>query len=628
MSNIDNYLKKILSAVYGKDVRQAIHDSISECYKDVTNPSLQTGGFYDAVQEAIADGTLANMRIEDGSITQEKLSPDIKFGIEDGEVTVEKTNFMFIDGQELEVVGSGYLSYETKDLIPVVGLSALYAKVITRSTGTHVFVSYYDADGKRIKDFTMSDYLNNERVMNYTEPYDKRFVIPLDLSLGAVYVKLKFNNTPAGNMKFYLYKTEEGMMNGVESALTVSPNFETSIVKDGQITLSKTDFVKYSTPNLIDPTKIISGTYNASSVEYRDFGAGRAGRPDFIDVSEDKNLFVRVTAKNTAGNNFRVAAYDADKNWLYTYNMTSGKTLPFTDVRATSTLVSATATMDDGRTVSGCRVIKGTVPDDEVKFVRFEYAIGDIPSETIISHEDILKLFANSATYNVEVSSDWKNAIIKSVGGSVSGTGNSDPKTMIMIGDSLTNWGGGSDTEDGFLKIVHEKTGVLTTNRGLAGAWWDDGEGQTQSGVQRVDALIQAGIKYDLYCFMLGTNHGSSVDTGSTASDHNKDMCGGMRYCLDSIKRFDPTGQILVVLPTQRDEGNSSQEKVNEVIKKIADEYSVPTIDAFHDSGIVNRNLISITGQNWLGDGLHLGDNGKICLGNFLASAVKYHLCL
>lgn len=34
MSNINENLKKIESAVWGKDVRKAIHDSIHDCYED------------------------------------------------------------------------------------------------------------------------------------------------------------------------------------------------------------------------------------------------------------------------------------------------------------------------------------------------------------------------------------------------------------------------------------------------------------------------------------------------------------------------------------------------------------------------------------------------------------------
>lgn len=37
MSKISTLLENILKAVYGKDVRQSIHDSIAQCYSDVTD---------------------------------------------------------------------------------------------------------------------------------------------------------------------------------------------------------------------------------------------------------------------------------------------------------------------------------------------------------------------------------------------------------------------------------------------------------------------------------------------------------------------------------------------------------------------------------------------------------------
>ena len=37
MANISALLGQILKAVYGKDVRQSIHDAISQCYDDVTS---------------------------------------------------------------------------------------------------------------------------------------------------------------------------------------------------------------------------------------------------------------------------------------------------------------------------------------------------------------------------------------------------------------------------------------------------------------------------------------------------------------------------------------------------------------------------------------------------------------
>ena len=76
-SKIENFLNKILSSRYGKDVRQAIHDGIEQCYSDVTNPDLNVEAFETAVQNKIDDGSLALMAIPDGSITKEKLDQDM-----------------------------------------------------------------------------------------------------------------------------------------------------------------------------------------------------------------------------------------------------------------------------------------------------------------------------------------------------------------------------------------------------------------------------------------------------------------------------------------------------------------------------------------------------------------------
>ena len=89
-SAIDTELRKIMNSIYGKDVRQAIHDAILQCYSDVSNPDLNTSAFYDAVQEAIQDGSLATLEIPDGSITQSKLASDVKLTIDDGEITLAK----------------------------------------------------------------------------------------------------------------------------------------------------------------------------------------------------------------------------------------------------------------------------------------------------------------------------------------------------------------------------------------------------------------------------------------------------------------------------------------------------------------------------------------------------------
>lgn len=59
MSRISNLLAQILSAVYGKDVRQSIHDAIEQCYTDVSNAKTLSE---DATANANAAATSAESR--------------------------------------------------------------------------------------------------------------------------------------------------------------------------------------------------------------------------------------------------------------------------------------------------------------------------------------------------------------------------------------------------------------------------------------------------------------------------------------------------------------------------------------------------------------------------------------
>jgi len=55
MSNISVLLENILKAVYGKDVRQSIHDSIAQCYSDVDAAKTLADSSVATVQQKITD---------------------------------------------------------------------------------------------------------------------------------------------------------------------------------------------------------------------------------------------------------------------------------------------------------------------------------------------------------------------------------------------------------------------------------------------------------------------------------------------------------------------------------------------------------------------------------------------
>lgn len=90
-SNIATLLNQILTAIYGKDVRQSIHDAIRQCYSDVGDPALNEEAFKKVLDAAIADGSIGTLtigdksitgaKIADGTITKNKLASDIDIGL-------------------------------------------------------------------------------------------------------------------------------------------------------------------------------------------------------------------------------------------------------------------------------------------------------------------------------------------------------------------------------------------------------------------------------------------------------------------------------------------------------------------------------------------------------------------
>lgn len=588
------------------------------------------------IQSKIDDGTLNSMIIQDKSVTPNKTNffSEDKILLQDITFTsVYASTPGFFGGkgscgtQLLDIRDVDKIYTRSKTGMPLVWIR--YALNNDTSNLTYVSIdgdNYGDMPSKMVE----YNYFWEARGIDNHATYP--CFAELDLtywkSIGVTHMSLGFGRTDGSMILVNGEDVKISFTSGDIADCGLSDTmFQVTDKYKDKIHINETTIEDLATcprPRIVDKRKTITTGYNTAL-------ANLFGRNNlilyygFIDVRVRKNVYVKHFCSNAAQTKYSgtvFACFDENKEFLYLSNSDTAKTAGVSTHDVGNILNNqGLETLPDGTVVYNKGIGYITFPD------AVKYAVATAWNEggnTIIQGDTFVFSLDEITDYNIKdndivVKEDFKKAVQDVVG-------NTDKVVTkgVFIGDSLTNWGGGDDTT-GFLGIVHNKTGMVTSNRGLAGATWQTGEGQTQSGVTRVDTIVSDGVKFDLYCFILGTNGGSETDTGETSSDKST-MCGAIRYCLETLKKFDPTGQILVCLPPQRAEGNEHQELVNNVIKTIANSYSVRTLDIYHESGIVPNTKIADIG--YLSDGLHLGENGEVALGNLLASEIKYMLCL
>lgn len=374
-----------------------------------------------------------------------------------------------------------------------------------------------------------------------------------------------------------------------------------------------------SSQNLIDPSQYTNSGYAGDL--FAQFGGNIDVFNTEIDTSENKTFYYRVYRNNQVYDHkvgLRVGCYDSSGDWLYTMVDNSGDYMENFE----------SYTREDGTNDEPLETVEGS------KVVVKIIGILTIPSEVSkikIGNQQAynsLRVFYPAFAISDEKITNFGSitnedySLIQGTSDSEEGVASNKPllnKLLGMMGDSLTNWGGGNDTQDGFLKIIHDRTGISTVNLGLAGATWEEADGQTQPGVTRVDTYVSGAVRYDCIAFLLGTNVANQGEVTDT-SDTKTTMCGAIKYCLEQLITLSPTTPIIVFLPPQRAEGNTEQKARNDIIKQICEIYGVYTFDLYTRSQVIPNTIVAENGT--LSDGLHLSEKGQQNFGRIMSTAI------
>lgn len=305
-------LKDALNEVQDIDNRFAqTNAQLSELANKGTTVEVLERVTKEEIDRQIADGTMANLTIADGSITQDKLSPDIEFGVTNGSLGLEKFNKSCVS-----FIGNNILN--PKDVVRG-NINASTGEYIESSTNittnfveieSNVQYSYLNQNGLLIHGIAWYD--ENENFINYggdTSPSN------------AKYLRLRINTTVADDqlphIKIMIYENKGTVLPyedyvGYVLNQNVIPNipiyknegFENGKVKDELINwkeYTKEDFkfideietykgtiVENKSPNLINPKFVIEGTINPKTGDYNPTPVTGQKSTEFIIISPNK----------------------------------------------------------------------------------------------------------------------------------------------------------------------------------------------------------------------------------------------------------------------------------------------------------------------------------------------------
>ncbi len=206
-----------------------------------------------------------------------------------------------------------------------------------------------------------------------------------------------------------------------------------------------------------------------------------------------------------------------------------------------------------------------------------------------------------------------------------------------FLGDSITEGHGASDASKCYVSLMSSKYGVIARNYGIGGTRIAIQEKPSEWAIHdryfgsRVDEMDKDA---DVIMVFGGTNDFGHGDAPiGEPDDRMEETFYGALHCLYTklIEKY-PTSKIVIITPLHRLNEDSpygdnkpieygTLKRYVDIIREVAEYYSLPVLDLYANSGIQPR--VPIMQQMYMPDGLHPNDAGYEILADEIAAYLK-----
>lgn len=209
----------------------------------------------------------------------------------------------------------------------------------------------------------------------------------------------------------------------------------------------------------------------------------------------------------------------------------------------------------------------------------------------------------------------------------------------LFLGDSITEGNGASSVEKTYWNVLGKRTGMETVGYGVGGtriarqthpselAFFDQDFNQRAEQMEKqadIIGVLGGTNDYGHGDALIGTPEDTEVDT----------FYGALNHLYTYLMTAYPNAFIFVMTPTHRiGEGakpacgfhpaKPSLKRYAEIIREVAEKYSLPVLDLYRESGI--NPIIPVLRERYMPDGLHPNDAGYEKLSYIVENFLRTH---